>query len=392
MPATQHADTAVSPAGEDRLALAGLQSISDDIQQAKDADSRRRLLGELLSRSQAYVATHPKSEKVWEQCAWSALELGRASDAAAAAKAMRDLGAADHGTDGELKIIARIGRNGWMNLSSAFVNSLAMRFVHIPAGQFMMGSAAGEVGRFDDEKLHQVTLTTPFLIATTHTTRAQFAAFVNDTGYQTDAEKEGWAWALKNGAPAKVDGASWKSPGFDQADDHPVVEVSWNDATAFCNWLSRKETKRYRLPTESEWEYAARAGSTTAYPWGDNPDDGGGWANCADQSLKTQFSGATIFNWNDGYVYTSPVGKFRPNAWGVYDMIGNANEWCADWYGEYPNGAFTDPVGPATGQARVLRGGSWYRAPRYCRCASRSNIAPEYRNDGVGFRVVLDSE
>ena len=130
-----------------------------------------------------------------------------------------------------------------------------MKFVRIPAGEFVMGSPLNENGRDNNEIQHRVKLTTPFFMGIHHVTRGQFAAFAKDNGYMTDAEKEGWAYVWTNGNWNKVSGASWKSPGFDQTDEHPVVDVSWNDAVAFCQWLSRNEGKHYRLPTEAEWEY-----------------------------------------------------------------------------------------------------------------------------------------
>ena len=141
-----------------------------------------------------------------------------------------------------------------------------------------------------------MTISKPFYMGVTHVTVDQFAAFVKDSGYKTDAEKDGWSvgFEIKDGKidVKKVDGCSWRNPSFDQKGDHPVVQVSWNDAKAFCDWLSKKSGKTVGLPTEAQWEYACRAGTKTAYPWGDNPDDGKGWANCADQSLKKKIPNA----------------------------------------------------------------------------------------------------
>jgi len=277
-------------------------------------------------------------------------------------------------------------------------NSIGMEFVRIEAGEYMRGSTlapeevvkkyGGEAEWYKDEHpRHRVVLTKPFYMAATPVTRGQFAQFAREANYKTDAEKEGWAYAWKDNNWGKVDGASWRAPGFPQTDSHPVVCVSWNDAVAFVQWLSRKEGKTYRLPTEAEWEYAARAGSTTEFIWGDNPDDGAGWANAADLTAKQQFPNWTTFNWRDGYVFTSPVGSFKPNAWGLYDMIGNVWEWCLDWYGDYPAGAVTDPKGPATGRSRVLRGGSWLDIPRICRSALRSWFTPDSRILASGFAL-----
>jgi len=187
-------------------------------------------------------------------------------------------------------------------------------------------------------------------------------------------------------------GASWRNPRFGQKGDHPVVQVSWNDATAFCNWLTKKSGKAVGLPTEAQWEYACRAGTKTAYPWGDNPDDGKGWANCGDQSLQKKLPNAPatskFFSWDDGFVFTSPVGSFKPNAFGLYDMTGNVWQWCQDRYRDYDKGAATDPTGAVVGSARVLRGGSWVVNPGYCRAACHNRYDAETRGDDDGFRVV----
>jgi sulfatase modifying factor 1 len=276
-----------------------------------------------------------------------------------------------------------------------FTNGLGMKLVRIGPGEFLMGSPADEEGRFHNETQHKVKLTKPFFLGAHHVTRGQFAAFVKDAAYRTDAEKDGWAYCLSaNGASAeKVKGASWQRPGFDQTDDHPVVQVSWNDAQAFCQWLSKKEGSKYRLPTEAEWEYTCRAGTHAAYFWGDNPDGGQGFANCADLTLKDKLPNYTTFNWRDGFVFTSPVGSFRPNPWGLYDMIGNAWEWCGDYYVAYGDGDAVDPTGPAQGDissTRVLRGGSWICAPRDCRAACRFWGAPGSQVINAGFRVCRD--
>jgi formylglycine-generating enzyme required for sulfatase activity len=260
--------------------------------------------------------------------------------------------------------------------------------IFVKPGTFVMGSPADENGRGSDEGQHRVTLTKSFLMGATHVTVGQFAAFVKDTGYRTAAEIGGAALEQSVWTP----GANWRNPGFDQGDDHPVVCVNWGDSIAFCEWLSKKEGRHYRLPTEAEWEYTARAGTQSAYWWGDSPNNGEGCANCLDQTAKKSIQGYTdYFSWSDGYVHTSPVGIFRPNAWGLYDMIGNAFEWCGDWQGAYPNGSETDPRGPDSGLNRVLRGGGWNVPPLNCRCARRHGIPPGDMENNVGFRVVLEA-
>jgi formylglycine-generating enzyme required for sulfatase activity len=294
-------------------------------------------------------------------------------------------------------------------------NDVSMKLALIPPGKFTMGSPESEKREvvkaveaagmdedaakksFENEVQHEVTISKPFYMGVTHVTVDQFAAFVKDSGYQTDAEKDGWsiAYEIKNGNLdlKQVNGRSWRNPSFDQKGDHPVVQISWNDAQAFCKWLSKKSGKTVGLPTEAQWEYACRAGTTTAYPWGDNPDDGKGWANCADQSLKKKLPNAppdwTFFSWDDGFVFTSPVASFKPNAFGLYDMVGNAWEWCQDRYGDYEKGAATDPTGADTGGLRVLRGGCWRADPAFCRSAYRRWNIPDDRSGGGGFRVVV---
>jgi formylglycine-generating enzyme required for sulfatase activity len=178
--------------------------------------------------------------------------------------------------------------------------------------------------------------------------------------------------------------------GFEQSDEHPVVCVSWNDAVAFCGWLSRKEGKGYRLPTEAEWEYACRAGTTTRYHSGDDPETLAQVGNVADATAKAKFADWTgAIADSDGYVFTAPVGRFRPNAFGLYDMHGNAWEWCADRYGEkyYAASPSDDPTGPDSGTGRVLRGGSWVVRPNFARSAVRNWSWPDDRINNFGFRL-----
>jgi formylglycine-generating enzyme required for sulfatase activity len=209
------------------------------------------------------------------------------------------------------------------------VNSLGMKFVYVPPGEFVMGSNDSD----DEKPAHKVKISQGFLMGMHEITRRQFGRFVKNTGYKTDAERESWSYVLRGSLLAKVDGISWQNLGFEQTDDHPVVFASWNDAETFCDWLSQTEGRTYRLPTEAEWEYACRAGTATICQWGNNPDNGSGWCNAADLTAKPSFSEwETMFNWRDGYIYTSPVGQFRQNLFGLFDMHGNVWEWCSDWY------------------------------------------------------------
>ena len=293
-------------------------------------------------------------------------------------------------------------------------NTVSLRLVLIPAGKFLMGSPGAERDRSSDEVQHEVTISKPFYMGVTPVTVNQFAAFVKDSGYRTDAEKEGRSEGIecksgklitykqrpkmKNGRrspPRKFEGLSWRDPGYDQKGDHPVVQVSWNDASAFCDWLSKRSGKVIALPTEAQWEYACRAGTRTAYPWGEDPADGQGWANIADQSLKRMLPADpenAYFGWDDGFVFTSPVGSFKANAFGLYDIIGNVAQWCHDRYGDIGTEAVTDPTGTNVGNARVVRGASWNNyGLGGCRSAIRSaRFAPDYRNERYGFRIAVE--
>jgi sulfatase modifying factor 1 len=287
-----------------------------------------------------------------------------------------------------------------------------MELILIPAGEFTMGSGESAEGtaaffkknygpdslpaRFfkHEHPQHRVRITKPLYLGTYHVTRGQFRQFVEDSGYKTDAEKGNFPGAYGWDAKKKWfdfnKAYSWRNAGFEQTDEHPVVNVSRNDTVAFCEWLSKKEGKTYRLPTEAEWEYACRAGTTTRYHSGDDPETLATVANVADATAKAKFPDWTwTIKASDGYVFTAPVGQFKPNAFGLYDMHGNAWQWCADWYGEdyYGKSPADDPTGPDTGDDRVLRGGSWDCGPGFTRSAKRNWNSPGNRYYNAGFRV-----
>jgi formylglycine-generating enzyme required for sulfatase activity len=268
-----------------------------------------------------------------------------------------------------------------------------MKFVRIKAGTFPMGSPKDEKDRDEDETQHDVTLTTDYYLGLYTVTRGQFRAFVDDTKYKTEAEADGdggdgWDATTKNW---KQDPKySWQNAGFDQTDEHPVVNVSWNDAVAFCAWLSKKDGKTFRLPSEAEWEYACRAGTKTRFSFGDDEEDLLKYANVADKEFRTATGNDWGIKGSDGYAFTAPVGRFKPHAWGLHDMHGNVWQWCGDYYGPY------DKVDGAKGhlqstkqtdEYRVLRGGSWGDYPRDCRAAYRLRLAPANRSYIIGFRV-----
>jgi formylglycine-generating enzyme required for sulfatase activity len=222
---------------------------------------------------------------------------------------------------------------------TASVNSIGMQFELIPAGKFKMGFGA-----------HQVTLTKPFYLGVYEVTQEQYERVMGTN-------------------PSDFNGAK-----------NPVEQVSWEDAVEFCRKLSALPEEKaaghvYRLPTEAEWEYACRAGTTTKYSFGDD---------------ESQLGAYAWFRENSGD-RTHPVGQKKPNAWGLYDMHGNVWEWCQDWYGDLPAGAVTDPTGPSTGSLRVLRGGSWNDFAGRCRSASRRRSSPSYRFSHLGFRLARSS-
>jgi eukaryotic-like serine/threonine-protein kinase len=279
---------------------------------------------------------------------------------------------------------------------SDLANSIGMKLKLIKPGKFLMGSPKEEAaGRFDNEgPQHEVEITKAFYMGACPVTKGQFAAFVKDDGYQTDAEKDGKGGESLNLATVQWEQKpenTWRHPGFSQGDDHPVVDVSWNDATAFCAWLSKKEGKTYELPTEAEWEYACRAGTTTRFWCGDVDASLQGNANVADASLKAKSPGfpAGTVAWDDGYMFTSPAGSFKANPWGLYDMHGNVWQWCADGYGPYQDGYIKDPNSNERPNRRVARGGSWWDRPRGCWSAYRGCFSPVMRNGVLGVRVVL---
>lgn len=261
--------------------------------------------------------------------------------------------------------------------------------VIIPKGSFDMGSPASEVGRlYNEGPVHRVTVNA-FAMGKTHITKGQFSAFVKATNY--NAGSKCWVFNFKWRA---LDGANWRNPGYTQQDNHPVACINWNDANAYAKWLSRKTGKQYRLPNEVEWEYAARAGTTTARYWGDSPDLACRYANVGDQTTASQIFGWVdeVHNCSDGYAYTSPVASFEPNAFGLFDMQGNLWQLLAD---SYSNNYYGAPVDGSDwqegGPKHVVRGGSWFNFPHSTRSAYRNEddatLRYRRRYNMTGFRL-----
>ena len=226
-----------------------------------------------------------------------------------------------------------------------FTNSIDMKFSWIPPGEFIMGSHPDEPERDNDEAQHKVIITKGFYMLTTEVTNAQ------------------WYSVMEN-IPSV-----WKQP------QRPVEKVSWDDIQVFIKKLNEKEkTSIYRLPTEAEWEYACRAGNSTAWYCGDTDENLGDYA---------------WFNINSGF-HTNLVARKLPNAWGLYDMHGNVWEWCSDNYGEYPNETVTDPKGTASGSDKVARGGCWLGSSVHNRSATRLNLGKDRKGNLTGFRIVAE--
>jgi formylglycine-generating enzyme required for sulfatase activity len=261
-----------------------------------------------------------------------------------------------------------------------FTNRLGMTMFLIPPGEFTMGSPPEDADAWSDERpQHRVSLTLPFYLAECEVTNRQFRAFVESTGYKTEAERNGlgghiYDASIKN--LARDPKLTFRTPSYGRpaGDDEPVVQVTWNDAKAFCDWLAKFEGQQYRLPSEAEWEYACRAGTTTRWSTGKDP------ATLEDAAWTIGNAGARLH----------PVGKKKPNAWGLRDMHGNAWEWCDDWFGGYPAEHLTDPRGLARGDKKALRGGSWdYDTVSRTSSASRLPDPPDRPHFTHGFRVAM---
>jgi formylglycine-generating enzyme required for sulfatase activity len=248
---------------------------------------------------------------------------------------------------------AQLHRQAWakhLGTPVQLTNSIGMKLSLIPPGEFSMGSPPQEEWHRDDEVLHRVTLTNPFYVGATEVTQSQ--------------------WKTLMGT----------NPSFCTGDDLPVETVTWEQAAEFCRKLSLKEGAHYRLPTEAEWEYSCRAGATTPFHTGETIS-----TDQANYDGNYTYAGGRTGVFREG---TTEAGNFSPNAWGLHDMHGNVWEWCADWYGEYPQGEVTDPTGPAQGDRRVFRGGCWINFPAVCRSANRAKVTPVSWHFHLGFRVV----
>ncbi|WP_340063179.1 formylglycine-generating enzyme family protein [Ascidiimonas aurantiaca] len=280
-------------------------------------------------------------------------------------------------------------------------NSQGMVFKRILPATFLKGAAPDDEGR-EDEIQHRVTITKPFYIGEKEVTIGEFRKFVKDQTTKTDAEtgvfmdvnnvKGGWS-TVQTGLNLWDPDASWHNPGYEISERLPVNFVSWNDAKRYCEWLSAKEGKTYRLPTEAEWELAAHGGTSYRYWWGDDINSGKLTANLAGKTYQKKFPQRVFsITQDDTYVFPAPVGSFQPNALGLYDMIGNVYEWVNDYWSISSQISLIDPKGPLTGKYKIAKGGAFGSKPTECRIAYRFRESPEMRFAGVGFRVVLEVE
>jgi formylglycine-generating enzyme required for sulfatase activity len=256
-------------------------------------------------------------------------------------------------------------------------NSIGMKLVLIPKGTFTMGSPpseqVGDLTREADEPQHEVTISKEYYLGIHEVTQSQYMRVMGENPSEFQGDRV-----------AEHDPQTGQRVKEIDSSNHPVESISWRNAVEFCKRLSelpeeKKAGRVYRLPTEAEWEYACRAGSKTAFSFGES-------------TRPTADLGEYAWFTRNSNEQSHPVGEKKPNAWGLYDMHGNVWEWCSNWYGEYPIGAVTDPVGPPEGTFRVQRGGSWFFEPARCRSACRIGLlSPSRYMHDLGFRVALSS-
>jgi formylglycine-generating enzyme required for sulfatase activity len=269
----------------------------------------------------------------------------------------------------------------------------AIEVVRVPAGRFMMGCSEGDAQCTPDEHPAHSVNVKAFSLAKHEVTVAEFRRFTEATGYVTTAEGDGkgcWSGGAPGVSPHEwvvVPGRSWRNPGFPQSDMDPAVCITFDDASAFAHWLSKATGRRYRLPSEEEWEYAVRARTRTIRPWGDGPDGACAFGNVHDLTSKRQNDAAwehQHHDCDDGFRYTAPVGSYPANAFGILDLVGNVWEWTSSCWSE----TYSEPDKACA--KHVFRGGSWFNSPKFVRASKR------YADDGtdpafsVGFRLAED--
>jgi len=340
--------------------LDALLLIPGEADAATDPDQRKQLLNEFMDKSADFAQAHPEQTALWVARAAAAMELLQSK---AGREAAQKLLAVPNPDDKTQKVLAMLERKGWTEAvvtpANIVIADLNLTMVDIQAGTFTMGSPTIEPERSDDEAQFHVTLTMPFWLGRTHVTQAQWPAIMDTT--------------IQQQTKAGGDDLSGEGPDF------PMYDVSWNEAIAFCQKLTQRERVagrlpvgyQYTLPTEAQWEYACRAETTGPY----------------EGDLDTMAWHAE----NSGQI-AHKVGTKQANVWGLYDMIGNVQQWCLDWYGDYPGESIINPTGPPSGYLRVYRGsGSDYATGMavLSRTARRGRDGPDRRHPQVGFRLAL---
>jgi formylglycine-generating enzyme required for sulfatase activity len=259
----------------------------------------------------------------------------------------------------------------------------------LPSGRFKQGSASvGADASVFERPRHIVLIGHSLAMSSNEVTIGEFREFVAAT------QRDMSGCTTYDGLWQYQQSASWQAPGFTQTPMHPVTCVSWDDAVAYAAWLTQKGGHVYRLPSASEWEYAARAGTELAQPWGTTPSGACAEANVADQSAAQRFPGWSVFPCTDRYVNTAPVGSFKANAFGLNDLLGNVFEWVEDcWYDDYTGAPVDGSARENAGcRERELRGGSWFSSPQYVNASYRNRFEHDYRSSSIGFRLVRDMD
>lgn len=263
--------------------------------------------------------------------------------------------------------------------------------VIVPAGRFLMGSAPDEVGRFEDEgPVHEVNIARPLAVMRSPVTIAEFERFARATRFTPTGGCNVWD---EKGDWQKVEARSWRDPGFAQGADYPVVCISWNEGQAYAKWLSSRTGQAYRFLTESEFEYAARAGATTPFPWGKGGENFCTFANGFDRSAVRGHPNWGTPACDDGFAFTAPVGRFGSNAFGLTGMTGNAFQWVEDCFvaGGYAGAPADGSARQASPcKARAIRGGSWANGPRGLRLAMRDRDPPDSRYANISIRLARE--
>jgi formylglycine-generating enzyme required for sulfatase activity len=274
--------------------------------------------------------------------------------------------------------------------------------VIVPAGSVSIGSSSDAFDRKSNERPRQrATVAAPFALAEAEITRAQFAEFLRNSKYSPGRNDSLGKLAPEgcnywNGSYSFVSAHDWRNPGFAQRDDEPVLCVSFDDAAAYATWLTVRTGRKYRIPSSVEFEYAARAASDAAWYWGNNSEEACKYANIGDRTLKSRWPQRQEFNCDDGFENTAPVKRFAPNAFGLYDMVGNAWEWTADcWHDDLASAPLDGRAWLAEGGGdcafRTPMGGAWISGPGWSRIAVRSKDPIGYRSFMLGFRVAADT-